>query len=373
MNVSRSSCDEEENNTIIKVTETKCLKVVDNTGHNHYSFREALVHKLCSVSKFLPTTISVSIKGEQLTIEMEKLEKKLKNPTDENKITAWKSILQAVAVLNHFKIAHRDIKNGNIMYRNGVDAVLIDFGLSKTLYDGYHTPEVASEFFRAPELDKELELQKYSFEIDSWGLGIWAIDMWNKNLKNMHKFHICWNIKYNFVEYDISTDEERDITLMFHNINLKALGRPSVKQVPSKEDFLQVNEERYALYFKNIPKKILKMVESFLLPAAQRKTACDYVKIDSSRCLYTYPEEFQCPVPADWAECVEFYKAIYWSMKEYFKDEKDLVPLASLGCCYLLSTSLHPEDLCSDFNVDFDKMNMRFLEWFLQWSILKKK
>lgn len=356
-------------------------KVVDNEDVPYYSYREALVHKLSTISPFLPKTISTTIKDGKLTIEMEKLEEALKEPTPENKIKAWKQVLQAVALLNHFKIAHRDIKEDNIMYRNGEDAVLIDFGLSKTLYDGYHTPNMASPYFRPPELDVDLEVQKYGFELDSWSLGILAMTTWNKKF-NAKRFIICWNLKYGKSDANVHAsfrepEQEDNLKVVkrdleFHNANLKALKLPEVEKLPEEAEMKRVAELRIESYFNNIPAKISKIVRSFLLPAGERKVAGDWVKIDSQKCFYTWPKDFDCVVPPECAEWTEIYKSIYWSMKEYFQKEENLTAYAVLGTSYV-ATSVHTvEDVAKKYKIKEELLERKVLEWFVQWSVTKK-
>lgn len=358
-------------------------KIVDNENVPYYSYREELVHKLATISPFLPKTFSTQIKDEKLSIKMEKLEESLKNPTDENKVKAWKQVLQAVALLNHFKIAHRDIKEDNIMYRNGEDAVLIDFGLSKTLYDGYHTPNMTSAFYRAPELDIDMEVQKYSFEIDSWSLGILALSTWNKNF-NAKRFIICWNIKHDkndaTVHASFAECEKNDNLkvvkrdLDFHNTNLKALKMDAVEEMPHEDELKRVALLRYDLYLSKIPKKILKIVESFLLPSGQRKVAEDWVKIDTKKTLYTFPDDLVCTIPSECKEWEFIYKSIYHSMKQYFgKSEEDLTPYAVLACSYVATAVHTSHDVAKKYKIKKDLLERKVLEWFVQWSVTKKK
>lgn len=312
--------------TILRKTNDRCTKTVDNTSNPIYNFREALVHKICQISPFLPKTYSVNIKDDKLTIEMELLEKKLKDPTPENKLKAWKNVLQAVALLNFFGIAHRDIKSENIMYRNGVDAVLIDFGLSKTLGDenGFHTPNIVSEFYRSPELDPELEVQQYGYEVDSWSLGIFALELWCKDFDQV-EFMKTWR-----------------------------------------------DEEPLDAYFKDIPEKIVKIVRSFLLTHGQRKVARDWVNIDSQKCLFTFPPDLQVNIPHEFKEWEVIFKSIYWSMKQHFGDDKMLIPLTMLACCNLICPIMDAEDIAEEYKIKQHVLQSKVLDWFVQWKITKK-
>lgn len=287
-----------------------------------YLYKEALVHKLCNMSPFLPKTTSVTIKDDQLTIKMEKLEKKLKEPTTDNKIKAWKNVLQAVALLNYFGIAHRDIKTDNIMFRNGEEAVLIDFGLSKPLLGGFHTPSVVSDFYRAPELIKELDIQKYSFEIDSWALGIWGLELWNTNFDH--------------------------------------------------EKFITEWKKGNILYIENIPQKLQPIISSFLKPAEERKTALDWVNINSGKKLFIYPKDFKCDVPISVFEWEIAYKSIYWALSNLYKDHLEAMTLWALSLL-VLPFEFELSDLSKQYKVPEAIIQGRVLDWFINWKIGKTK
>uniref|UniRef100_A0A6C0JVQ1 Protein kinase domain-containing protein n=1 Tax=viral metagenome TaxID=1070528 RepID=A0A6C0JVQ1_9ZZZZ len=318
-----------------------------------YSYKEALVHKICNLSPFLPKTYNVEIKdeGTQLIIEMEKMETQLKNPSTDNKIKAWKNILQAVALLNFFGIAHRDIKDENILYRDGEEAVLIDFGLSKALLGGFHTPKIVSDFYRAPELDTDLNVQKYGFEVDSWSLGIWALELWNVKFDSL-KYVPIWKIANGF-------------------------GRNLSEERIAKAQ-LQIRE-----YLENVPKKIQNVVESFLLPGDRRKTALDWVKIDSSKFLFSFPENWSCPpIPSEYAEWSIGYKSIYWSIQRYFSQDKNasiqntkIYEAYTIWACSLLLFPFEVDivDLARTYGSTETIIYSKVLEWFISWKVLSKK
>lgn len=313
------------------------VKKVENENIT-YSYKEALVHKLCNLSPFLPKTYDVSIQenGKKLVIKMEKLAKKLETKTDETKLQSWKNILQAVALLNFFGIAHRDIKSDNIMFRNGKEAVLIDFGLSKPLFGGFHTPNIISKFYRPPELDETLPVQKYGFEIDSWSLAIWALEMWNPKFDHV-EFLRCWSDNYN-------------------NPNELAV-------------------QKFDEYVKHVPEKIRKIVTSFLLPVGQRKTSLDWVKIDANKFLFSYPPDLKCLIPKEMAEWSTAYKSIYWSLKKYFPDveEKWQTAMSVWACSLLiLPNELDSADIANEYGMPESMLTGRVLEWFVQWKIQKK-
>lgn len=305
---------------------TKWTKKVHNENLS-YSYKESLVHKLGNLSSLLPTTFDVKIDGENLTIEMEFLHKKLKSPNFDRKIKAWLDILQAVALLNSFGIAHRDIKSDNIMYRDGDQAVLIDFGLSKALIGDSHTPDIISHFYRPPELDEEEDLQEYGFEVDSWSMAIWAIELFTP--KGKFKFR------------------------SFH------------------DDWI---EEDYEKYLTHIPKKIRHIVESFLLPCDERKTALDWVEIENPKKLFYYPDNFDIDVPPrvkQWEHC---YKTIYWGLQQEYKDITEpeltatslwITSLLVLPYCYDI------DSLADSFKIESTRINELGLNWFVKWKVSK--
>jgi serine/threonine protein kinase len=287
-----------------------------NNENVSYSYKEALVHKICNLSSFLPETFDVKIEDEDLTIRMEFLNKRLKNQN--NKEQAWFDILQAVAILNFFGIAHRDIKADNIMYRNGEKAVLIDFGLSKCLIGDSHTPDVISYFYRPPELDDSLEIQNYRFEIDSWSLGIWALELFNKNFEAF--------------------------------------------------DFLEEWEaNEYGHYLESLPDKIKNIVATFLLPSGERKTALDWVKVDTNKFLFYYPDDYDIKVPERIKEWEKGYKSIHWSL-EVKGNLREAIALWMTSILFM-PHKISTKSLAKSFHVDEDDIEQKGLEWFLNWKI----
>jgi len=317
-----------ENNNLIKNNNIRMPNVYTKIVHNEnlsYSYKESLVHKICNLSPFLPKTLDVKIKGENLTIKMEFLQKSLKNPSFENKIKAWLDVLQAVALLNSFGIAHRDIKTDNIMYRDGEQAVLIDFGLSKELIGESHTPDVISRFYRPPELDEELDMQPYGFEIDSWSMGIWALELF---------------LGKNFDYYEFNDDWE---------------------SIAPK-------------YIEQLPLEIKHIVASFLVKSSERKTALDWVKIENPKALLYYPPDFSIDVPHKVKEWEHGYKCVAWGLKEEYSNITD----NELTATALWVTSLlflpYPYNihgLANSFKVSYNKINELGLNWFIKWKVSK--
>ena len=299
------------------------------TKHVHnsnisYSYKEMLVHKLCNLSRFLPTTFEMRINGENLSITMEKLDEKLSDPSSSNKLQAWLDILQAVAILNSFGIAHRDIKSDNIMYRDGKEAVLIDFDLSKGIGgNGGHTPDIVAEFYRPPELDPEDELQQYGFEIDSWSLGVWALELFEKDF-NWRTFKEEW-----------------------------------------------FNDE-YEYHLDSLPSKIQPIVSSFLLTSENRKTALDWVTIENPKKLLQFPEDFDIDIPEKVKGWEYGYKAVAWGLQQEYPNHKNLTPVALwLTGLLFLPYRLNIHSLAQAYKMDADEINQLSLQWFIKWRVSK--
>lgn len=289
-----------------------------------YSFKEALVHKICNISSLFPKTFNVVIEndGRNLVIEMEKLH--VSNPVTCNpvdKTETWLRILQAVALLNYFNIAHRDIKDDNIMFRDNGQAVLIDFGLSKVLIGECHTPDVVSIYYRAPELDETLKEQKYGTEVDSWALAIWALELFSKKFSQT-----------NFLE--------------------------------------QWHRNNYTPYLDRIPEKIRPIVESFLLPIGQRKTALDWIEIDKQVSLFHCPPDYEIAVPQALKKWSMGYKAIRWNLDEYnYSDSEKTVIATWMSSQLFMPWPISLKSLCKPYNLNRDDVYAKSLEWFINFKL----
>lgn len=79
-------------------------------------------------------------------------------------------------------VMHRDIKPSNVLWDVAASPVsvanchVIDWGLSKQLSCGAHTPEVQTLWYRAPEL--LLGCDTYGFAADVWALGCLLLQLW---------------------------------------------------------------------------------------------------------------------------------------------------------------------------------------------------
>ncbi|OMJ71208.1 hypothetical protein SteCoe_30651 [Stentor coeruleus] len=84
-------------------------------------------------------------------------------------------ILQALRLLDRYKVIHCDLKPENILLRSSdsIDIKVIDFG-SACFYDKRIYTYIQSRFYRAPEVILGLE---YSTAIDMWSFGCILIEM----------------------------------------------------------------------------------------------------------------------------------------------------------------------------------------------------
>jgi len=87
-----------------------------------------------------------------------------------------KGTLRGLAFLHENKIAHRDLKSGNIMLSRTGDVKIIDFGLSSDISQGEVTHMVGSPFWMPPEM---ILHKTHGLPADIWSLGITAVELAN--------------------------------------------------------------------------------------------------------------------------------------------------------------------------------------------------
>lgn len=83
-----------------------------------------------------------------------------------------KQLLQAIKVLHHHWILHRDLKTTNLLLTEDGILKVADFGMSRRLGSpslGRITPDVITLWYRAPELF--LGQENYSWPVDMWSVG----------------------------------------------------------------------------------------------------------------------------------------------------------------------------------------------------------
>mmetsp|Transcript_9654 Transcript_9654/g.18835 ORF Transcript_9654/g.18835 Transcript_9654/m.18835 type:complete len:254 (+) Transcript_9654:1398-2159(+) len=125
-----------------------------------------------------PHSAAVVLVLEYLPIDLQVLMQHMLHPFTEAQIkTAFKQILQGLEYLHSKSMIHRDIKPANLLI--GRDCVKIaDFGLCCTVSpDRPISHEVATRWYRAPEL--LLGGRVYDFSVDMWAAGCILAEMFN--------------------------------------------------------------------------------------------------------------------------------------------------------------------------------------------------
>jgi len=99
-----------------------------------------------------------------------------------------KELLQALRYLHENRLAHRDLKSGNIMMTIKGQIKLIDFGLCVDLSAGPRTEMVGSPFWMAPEM---IARQPHSTPVDIWSFAISLLELANKNPPHRNSSFKC--------------------------------------------------------------------------------------------------------------------------------------------------------------------------------------
>lgn len=86
--------------------------------------------------------------------------------------TLLQQLLGALSFCHEHCLIHRDVKPSNLLISDDGILKLADFGLSRHIYQGQCcTVNVASLWYRAPELLMQRNFSSYSFGIDMWAAG----------------------------------------------------------------------------------------------------------------------------------------------------------------------------------------------------------
>lgn len=115
---------------------------------------------------------------EYLDCNLRQLLLKVKNPLDLSLIQSYSfQLLCGIFVLHTHRIIHRDIKPENLLLDKNGFLKICDFGLSRyfTLPLRQYSPDVVSEWYRAPEL--LFGSKSYELSIDVWSAGCIIAEM----------------------------------------------------------------------------------------------------------------------------------------------------------------------------------------------------
>lgn len=171
------------------------------------------------------------------------------------------SLVLALKFIHDNGVIHRDLKPGNIFFRNLEcleSPVIGDFGIS---YDTKTPPsdepmdekftDVCSGYYKAPELC--FGVTDYGFEIDLWSLGILISFLYSKNGKPI-----------NYVESDVgdpdSSPELSDFLLILGIFT--AFGTPELDDEKSDLYWKRLKDPKYHYVnfsYKKLPRKSLKL------------------------------------------------------------------------------------------------------------------
>mmetsp|Transcript_7677 Transcript_7677/g.19376 ORF Transcript_7677/g.19376 Transcript_7677/m.19376 type:complete len:615 (-) Transcript_7677:44-1888(-) len=88
-----------------------------------------------------------------------------------------RELMQGIAYLHSLKIAHRDLKNMNVMLTIEGCVKIIDFGLAADLSHGPVLQMVGSPFWMPPEM---IRMEYHSFPADVWSFGICCLELANR-------------------------------------------------------------------------------------------------------------------------------------------------------------------------------------------------
>ena len=177
-----------------EIVALKKLKLMDNAGKGFplTSLREIKILQSIQHPNIINVKeVAVSPKRLDFFIVMEFVEHEVKDLMEKNEKPFSPSevkclmlqLLEAMEFMHANWIIHRDLKTSNLLYTNGGELKVADFGLAR-LYGEQskaYTPLVVTLWYRAPEL--LLGASTYTNAIDMWSVGcIFAEFISNKPL-----------------------------------------------------------------------------------------------------------------------------------------------------------------------------------------------
>ena len=153
-------------------------------------------------------------------------------------------IFRGLLSIHHLRIAHRDIKPHNILYK-GKKAALCDFGSAKILTNEPNLPYICSRCYRAPELI--FGATHYTTMIDIWSVGCVILEMINGSPLFIGESSIDHLIEI-----------------------IKVLGTPTKTQVIDMNPNYDLNDYK----FPKVKKREWNKVHPFLCRFFRRQTRC---------------------------------------------------------------------------------------------------
>lgn len=174
-----------------KVTGSVCaLKRIPvlrlDEGLPHNVAREVLIaeraeHKnICRVREVFAHGASICIVSDRCDLDLQQL---LRRFTWDSRLPLWlakslmQDLLRALRYLHERSIVHRDVKPSNCLITSSCSLKLADFGLARLLSAEDMTHEVATRWYRAPEL--LFGSRRYDGKVDVWGAGCILAELLN--------------------------------------------------------------------------------------------------------------------------------------------------------------------------------------------------
>jgi serine/threonine protein kinase len=166
------------------------IKIQSNVGNKQaINLEEISLLKFCQHPNIVPMYQSFEVYGE-VWIVMEFMRGgSLKNastaedqPFDESEIAyVAREMLAGIRYLHSNQIAHRDLKNQNIMLSVEGGVKLIDFGLAVDMSEGPRFGMVGSPLWMAPEM---IRGDAYMYSVDIWSFIVCMCELANQQPPN---------------------------------------------------------------------------------------------------------------------------------------------------------------------------------------------
>jgi len=93
-----------------------------------------------------------------------------------------REMLEGIKYLHENQLAHRDLKNLNVMLTTNAEVKIIDFGLCSDMSSGPRIQMVGSPFWMAPEM---IRGEPHSYPVDIWSFAICMLELANRKPPNV--------------------------------------------------------------------------------------------------------------------------------------------------------------------------------------------
>jgi serine/threonine protein kinase len=174
-----------------KFGHTVAIKVQSNIGREQHAINleEISLLKFCQHPNIVPMYHCFEVYGEVWIVMEHMRGGSLKNastaedqPFDESEIAyVAREMLAGIRYLHANQIAHRDLKNQNIMLSIEAGIKLIDFGLAVDMSEGPRFGMVGSPLWMAPEM---IRGDAYMYSVDIWSFIVCMCELANQQPPN---------------------------------------------------------------------------------------------------------------------------------------------------------------------------------------------